>query len=44
MIQKVMTIREEVLYIIFLDLHKVYYALENPRFLGILEGRREGTM
>ena len=43
LIQKVMDTREEVLYMIFLDLHKVYYALEWSRFLDILEGYCVGT-
>ena len=30
--------REEVLYVIFLDLTKVYDALDRSRSLGILEG------
>ena len=30
--------REEVLYVIFLDLTKAYYALDRSRCLGILEG------
>ena len=38
LIQKVMDTREEVLYMIFLDLHKVYDALESSRLLEILEG------
>ena len=38
LIQKVMDTREEVLYVIFLDLHKVYDALESSRLLDILEG------
>ena len=38
LLQKVMDMREEVLYIIFLDLQKVYDALERYRFLVILEG------
>ena len=36
--QKVMAKREEVLYMILLDLHKVYYTLEMSMFLDILEG------
>ena len=43
LIQKVMATREEVLYMIFLDLHKVYDALERSRFLDILEGYGVGT-
>ena len=38
LIQKKMTMLEEVLYIIFLDLHKVYYALESSSLMEILEG------
>ena len=30
--------REEVLYAIFLDLHKAYYTLDKDRCLEILEG------
>ena len=36
LLQKVMVMREEVLYMILLDLHKVYYTLERSRFLDIL--------
>ena len=36
--QKLAALREEVLYVIFLDLHKAYDALERFRCLGILEG------
>ena len=43
LLQKVMSIREEVLYMIFLDIHKVYYALERSKFLDILEGYGVGT-
>ena len=35
--QKIMSRREEVLYIIFMDLHNVYDALERSRCLDILE-------
>ena len=31
-------LREEVLYVIFLNLHKAYYALDSSRCLDILEG------
>ena len=31
-----MAMREEVLYMIVMDLHKVYYTLERSRFLDIL--------
>ena len=34
--------REEVLYVIFLDLHKVYDALDRSRCLEILEGYSVG--
>ena len=43
LIQKVMATREEVLYMIFLDLHNVYYSLEMSRFTDILEGYGVGT-
>ena len=42
-LQKVMTMREELLHTIFLDLYKVYDALERSRFLEILEGYGVGT-
>ena len=35
--------REEVLYVIFLDLHKEYDALDRHRCLIILEGYSLGT-
>ena len=38
MIQKLVAFREEVLYVIFLDLHKAYDALDRSRCLEILEG------
>ena len=38
LIQHVASLREEVLYMIFLDLHKAYYALDSSRSLEILEG------
>ena len=38
LIQKLAALREEVLYVIFLDLHKAYDALERSRCLDILEG------
>ena len=38
MIQKLAALREEVLYMIFLDLHKAYDALERSRCLEILGG------
>ena len=38
LIQKLEAMREQVLYFIFLDLHKAYGALERDRFLEILKG------
>ena len=38
LLQQLAALREEVLYVIFLDLHKVYDALDRSRFLDILEG------
>ena len=38
LLQQLAALREEVLYMIFLDLHKVYDALERSRCLEILEG------
>ena len=38
MLQHIEALREEVLYVIFLDLHKVYDALDRSRCLDILEG------
>ena len=38
LIQQLAAIREEVLFVIFLDLTKVYDALDRSRFLEILEG------
>ena len=38
MLQQLATLREEVLYVIFLDLHKSYDALERSRCREILEG------
>ena len=43
MIHKIMELSEESLYIIFLDLQKVYDALERSRFMDILEGYGVGT-
>ena len=37
-LQQLAALREEVLYVIFLDLHKVYDALDRSRCLEILEG------
>ena len=36
--QQLADLREEVLYVIFLDLHKAYDALDRSRCLDILEG------
>ena len=38
LLQQLGALREEVLYLIFLDLHKVYDALDRYRCLKILEG------
>ena len=38
MLQQLAALREEVLYVIFLDLHKAYEALDMSRCLEILEG------
>ena len=38
LLQKLAALREEVLYMIFLDLHKAYAALDRSRCLKILEG------
>ena len=38
LIQKLVALREEVLYVIFLDLQKFYDALDRSRCLYILEG------
>ena len=38
LLQQLAVLREEVLYMIFLDLHKLYYALYRSRCLEILEG------
>ena len=43
LLQKLAALREEVLYVIFLDLHKSYDALDRSRCLEILEGYRVGT-
>ena len=37
LIQKLADLREEVLYMIFLDLHKAHDAMDRSRFLEILE-------
>ena len=38
LLQQLAALREEVLYMIFLELHKAYDALERSRCLEILEG------
>ena len=38
LLQQIATLREEVLYVILLELHKAYDALERSRCLEILEG------
>ena len=38
LLQQLATLKEEVLYVIFLDLHKAYDALDRSRCLEILEG------
>ena len=38
LIQQLAAMREEVLYVIFLDLHRAYEALDRSRSLEILEG------
>ena len=38
LLHQLAALREEVLYVIFLDLHKAYDALERSRCLEILEG------
>ena len=38
MLQQLAALRDEVLYMIFLDLHKAYDALDRSRCLEILEG------
>ena len=43
LLQQLAAMREEVLYVIFLDLTKVYEALDSSRCLGILEGYGIGT-
>ena len=42
MLQQLEALREEVLYVIFLDLHKAYDALDRSIYLEILEGYRMG--
>ena len=43
LLQQLAAMREEVLYVIFLDLTKVYDALDRSRCLGILEGYGVGS-
>ena len=38
LLQQLIALREEILYVIFLDLQKAYEALERSRYLEILEG------
>ena len=38
LLQQLAALREEVLYVIFVDLHKAYDALDRSRCLEILEG------
>ena len=38
LLQQIAALREEVLYVIFLDLHKAYDVLDRSRCLIILEG------
>ena len=38
LLQQLSTLREEVLYVIFIDLHKAYDDLDRSRCLEILEG------
>ena len=38
LLQQLAALREEVLYVIFLDLHKAYDALERSRCIDILKG------
>ena len=42
LLQQLAAMREEVLYVIFLDLHKAYDSLDRSRSLNILEGYRIG--
>ena len=42
LIQQLAALREEVLYVIFLDLHKAYDALKWSRCLDILDGYSVG--
>ena len=42
LLHQLAALREEVLYVILLDLHKAYDALDRPRCLDILKGYRVG--
>ena len=42
LIQQIVALRGEVMYVIFLDLHKAYYALDRSMCLDILEGYSVG--
>ena len=44
LLQKLTAMREEVLYAIFLDLHKAYYALDREIYTDILKGYGMGTL
>ena len=44
LLQYLAAVREEVLYVILLDLHKAYDALERSRCLEILEGYGVGAL
>ena len=43
LLKKLAALREELLYMIFLDLHKAYYALNISRCIDILEGYGMGS-
>ena len=43
LLQYLVSMREEVLYVIFLDMHKAYDALDRDRCMDILEGHHVGT-
>ena len=42
LLQQLAAMKEEVLYVIFLDLHKTYDALDRDRCLNIMKGYRAG--
>ena len=44
LIHQLVSMREEVVSAIFLDLHKSYIALDRDRCLEILEGKQSGTL